>query len=73
MAEFRFDDSKSFAENYKAFLEAVKADDPEMAVILHDNLDKLVAVVREGEGFESARRIQRWGRSGAGCFCAQTA
>ena len=49
MPDSLFDDSKSFAENCQAFLEAVKSDDPEMATILRDNWETLVAVVREGE------------------------
>ncbi len=55
MAGFRFDEGKSFTQNCEAFLEAIKADDPEMAAILHDNWDKLVAVVREGERDSKAR------------------
>ena len=55
MADFRFDDGKSFAQNCEAFLEATKADDPEMAAILRDNWDALVAVVREGERDSRAR------------------
>ncbi len=49
MADFYFDDDKSFAENCKAFLEAIKADNPHMAAILQDNWDALVAVVRTGQ------------------------
>lgn len=49
MADFRFDEGKSFAENSEAFLEAIKADNPKMAAILSDNWDALIAVVREGE------------------------
>ncbi len=52
---FHFDDRKSFAQNREAFLEATKADDPEMAAILGDNWDLLVAVVREGERDSKAR------------------
>ncbi len=55
MADFRFDESKSFERNCETFLEAIKADDPEMAAILHDNWDALVAVVRAGERDSKAR------------------
>ena len=48
-ADFHFDESKRFAENCEAFLETLKTDDPEMAAILRDNWDALVAVVREEE------------------------
>jgi hypothetical protein len=48
-AVFRFDDSKSFEENCKAFLEAVNSDDPEMATILRCNWDTLIAIVHEGQ------------------------
>ena len=37
MVGFRFDESKSFAQNCEALLEALKSDDPEMAAILRDN------------------------------------
>lgn len=56
MADFRFDESKSFAENCEAFLEVLKSDDPEMAAILRDNWDALVAVVHEGERDLKTRR-----------------
>lgn len=55
MPDFRFDDSKSFEENCEAFLEAIKADDPEMAAILRDNWNALVSIVREGERDSKAR------------------
>lgn len=55
MADFRFDDSKGFEENCATFLEAIKADDPEMAAILRDNWDALVAIVREAERDSKAR------------------
>jgi hypothetical protein len=54
-AIFRFDEGKSFAENCEAFLETLKSNDPEMAAILCDNWDALVAVVREGERDLKAR------------------
>ena len=56
MAEFRFDEGKRFPENCEAFLESIKAEDPEMAAILLDNWDSLVAIVREGERDLQARR-----------------
>ena len=49
MTDFRFDESKSFAENCEAFLEVLKSENAEMAAILRDNWDALVAVVRERE------------------------
>ena len=55
MADFRFDERKGFAENCEAFREALKSDAPEMAAILCDNWDALVAVVREGERDLKAR------------------
>ena len=48
MANFRIDEGKSFAENCEAFLETLKSVDSEMAAILADNWDALVAIVREG-------------------------
>ena len=55
MADFRFDEGKNFAQNCEAFLESIKVDDPEMAAILRDNWDALVAVVRAGERDSKAR------------------
>lgn len=55
MAEFRFDESKSFAENCEAFLESIEPDAPEMASILRDNWDTVVAVVRRGRRDLEAR------------------
>ena len=55
IVDFRFDDSKSFAENGEAFLEALEYDAPEMADILRDNWDALVAIVREGDRDLGAR------------------
>jgi hypothetical protein len=55
MAEFHFDEGKNFAPNCQAFLAAIEADDPEMAAILRDNWDALVAVVRAGERDLKAR------------------
>ena len=55
MQDFRFDDSKSFAENCEAFLETLDSSDPDMAKILCDNWDALVVIVREGERGSKAR------------------
>ena len=55
MADVRFDESKSFEENCEAFLEALESDSPEMAAILRDNWDALVAVVHEGNRDLGAR------------------
>ena len=55
MTNFRFDGDKGFAQNCETFLDAITADDPEMATILRDNWDALVAVVREGERVSTAR------------------
>ena len=66
MENIRFDESKSFAENCEAFLEALESDAPEMAAILRDNWDALVAIVREGGRDLSARsQIQRQRRVSA--------
>ena len=48
MADFRFDEGKSFVQNCEAFLKAIEADDPEMAAILSDNWDGLISIVRAG-------------------------
>ena len=49
MPEFLFDDRKSFTANCQVFLAKVESDDPEMAAILRDHWDELVAVVQEGQ------------------------
>jgi hypothetical protein len=51
----RFDEAKSFTENCEAFLASIKAVDSEMAAILRDNWDSLVAVVRNGDRDSKAR------------------
>ena len=56
MTNFHFDEHKSFAENCEAFLNAIKADDPEMAAILRDNWDALSTIVQEGGGTNSQTR-----------------
>lgn len=53
---FRFDQNKNFAENSEAFLEAISAQDPDMAAILRANWDELNEIVREGERDHAARR-----------------
>ena len=53
---FFFDDSKSFAENCQTLLEILHAEDPQMTKILRDNWDALVAIVREGDRDQQARR-----------------
>ena len=52
---FRFDDAKSFSENCDAFISSIEKIDAEMAAILRDNWDALVAIVREGERSSRAR------------------
>ena len=49
MTDFSFDANKSFSENCEAFLTELETVDAEMAVILCDNWDALVTIVREGE------------------------
>lgn len=58
MAKFRFNEGENFPENCKAFLEAIKADDPETAAILNHSWKVLVAIVREG-GEKAGRRWKR--------------
>lgn len=55
MADFRFDEGKTFVQNCEAFLKAIEADDPEMAAILSDNWDGLISVVRAGARDSKAR------------------
>jgi hypothetical protein len=52
---FRFDEAKSFSENCEAFLLSLGEIDADMAVILRDNWDALVAIVRDGERDAKAR------------------
>jgi hypothetical protein len=49
MADFHFDESKSFAENCVAFLEMSNSDCPDNAAILANNWDALFTVVWEWE------------------------
>ncbi|MCC7428684.1 MAG: hypothetical protein IT557_17465 [Alphaproteobacteria bacterium] len=55
MPDFRFDENKVFLENCRAALEALEADDPEMAAILRGNWEALLAIVGEGERDPKAR------------------
>lgn len=55
MTGFHLDQEKGFEQNCDGFLEAIAADDPEMAAILRDNWDALVAVLRAGERDSKAR------------------
>ena len=45
----RFDEARSFSTNCGAFLASLDKVDEDMAAILRDNWDLLVAVVRQGE------------------------
>lgn len=54
-ASLRFDEAKSFSENCGAFLASLDKVDADMAIILRDNWEALVAVVREGERDPKAR------------------
>ena len=56
MPNFHFNDDKGFSENCDVFFEVINASDPEMAAVLRDNWDALVAAVREGERDPQARR-----------------
>jgi hypothetical protein len=53
--EFKFDGTKSFEENFAAFLDALDGIDKEMAAILRANAPALEPVVRNGERDPSAR------------------
>lgn len=55
MPDFRFNDTKNFEDNCDAFLETVKANDPQMADILSNYWKLLVTIVREGERGSKAR------------------
>jgi hypothetical protein len=46
---YRFDEAKGFSDNCEAFLASLEEVDADMAAILRDNWDSLVAVVRQGE------------------------
>lgn len=55
MADFGFDDSKSFQDNCAAFLQAVESVDQELAAILKANWDKLEKIVHEGQRDSKSR------------------
>lgn len=50
-----FDEAKSFADNCDAFLSSLAILDEDMASILRDHWNVLIAVVREGERDSKAR------------------
>lgn len=49
MTDFRFDEAKSFDENFEAFLDHLIAAEPDMAQILRDHAGLLASIVRDGE------------------------
>lgn len=51
----RFDEASSFSDNCEAFLARLEKVDADMALILRDNWNALVAIVREGERDSKAR------------------
>jgi hypothetical protein len=53
--EFRFDETRSLADNFAAFLAVLDGIDKEMAAILRANAPALAAIVRDGERDASAR------------------
>ena len=57
MVTFRFDEDKSFEENCGVFLEAIEASNPDMATILRDNWDALLATVKDGARNSEARSV----------------
>lgn len=54
-ASFTFDGSKSFDENFEAFLTELESVDKEMAAIPRSNAAALANVVRDGERDANAR------------------
>ena len=56
MQAFQFDESKTFTENCRNFIDALRSDDPEMAAILEENWSGLMNIVSEGERDAGARR-----------------
>lgn len=54
-AEFRFDSTKSFEENFEDYLGAIEEIDPPMAAIFRANAVRLAEIVRDGERDSSAR------------------
>lgn len=53
--DFALDASKTFEENFEAFLAGLGSVDREMAAILHANADTLAKIVRDGERDLNAR------------------
>ena len=53
--DFALDASKTFEENFEAFLAGLESVDREMAAILHANADTLAKIVRDGERDLNAR------------------
>lgn len=49
MSDFRFDDTKTFTDNFEAFLQEVERDDAEMGKILRDNAALLASIMVDGE------------------------
>lgn len=54
-ASHHFDEAKGFSDNCRSFLASLEKVDADMAVVLRDNWNALVAVVREGERDSKAR------------------
>lgn len=49
MTNFKFDDTKDFANNLVAFLDHLSDDDPEMAAILRTHVLKLTGITDAGQ------------------------
>ncbi|MCT8999938.1 hypothetical protein [Chelativorans intermedius] len=56
MAEFRFDDQKSFDENFESYLKALESVDKDMAVVLRANARLLAPILRDGDRDTKARQ-----------------
>lgn len=54
-SDFKFDESKSFAENFSLFCDQLDGIDPEMSKIFRANAPTLASVVRGGESDTEAR------------------
>jgi hypothetical protein len=55
MSDFRFQQSKSFEENSQAFLDELETQDSELANILRQNWDQMLAIVTDGQSSSSDR------------------
>lgn len=55
MPAFQFDESKTFDNNWSAFMAELQTIDAEMAGILAANKEKLAAIVRQGQRDGGAR------------------